>query len=159
MRVLSWIGRFVLGWITAMFLLALFGCILNIRAEKAYYRDGIVEIRGFRLERIGDFYGDSEAGEGYTYYRMLTEAENISQFTEDENYVWRYYKGSEYDDVREEETDSDDIFSYADRELIPAGRSVLLEDIFLIRNGVDEITVLYNCGYGDEEKTRKIEVP
>lgn len=130
-----------------------------MKSDREYYQDGIVEVRDFSLEKIGGSYNEEEAEPGYSYYRVKIEAANISHFSENENYIWRWYDGENYDDVKMLERDYSTALSYADVPLIPAGRTVILDDILLIREGVGKIRVSYEEGYDGDGKEIWLTVP
>ncbi len=159
MKIASMIGKIALGLVTGIFLLGFLSSVGEMKDERSYYREGIVEIHDFTLEEIGSSYRGEEAQEGYRYYRMKIEAENVSHFSEREDCVWRYYEGSAYGDVEEPDEGYSSAFRYDNMPLIPAGRTAVLEDILLIRDGVAEVEVSYEIGYDGKEQQISVRVP
>lgn len=93
------------------------------------------------LTYLGNMY-ESNAQRGYSYYQLDLPVKNTGNGQLEPEYdLYVEVEGTEYDDVQEYYQVREDDFAYSYMEVIPSGLSGTVHQVYLVRDGVEQVTV------------------
>lgn len=106
------------------------------------------------MECIGTMY-QGNAKNGYRYYRVCVPVFNDGERELQPAYdLYVSVEGEEYADTESYSYTDDGNFAYCYNDVIPSGMTGVADKVFLIRDGVEQVTVSYyeddQAYYGDE---------